>query len=480
MSLFSYNEDTMELTIDEFIIHTERVISRVAYGVFVDCTKITTKETLCAKITSFEINNSKCEKEMRMIDTLRTAYLTNQNLVKVYLCLPYQEKLIVIMEKCVTNLEDELKKKGNFGSEEVINILKQLLNGYLPLYQKQIIHRHIKPREILISYDFQGKPIYKLSCSKIYLCQKKSNLTKVGIPLFEPPELNYMVTDTDLDQKLLQLKKIPKGKSQVDVYPIGLMLYYCLFGQYPSRPTTWLEFRSFFNNLKVHPIKIEDKSQNINSDLQEMIERMIVYNPLERITFLEIYSSKLIGIQTQQPVKLFKLTINPESKPKLQDQFSKFNQQQDDQKPLFPCSPIPNDNIEQPSFQQSTTIQQQAQFQQNNEIQIDEYNDSQNYLKAQLSENSLLYSKDTQNLLRQALESIQQFNHEKINTDSVKLMKYFKYEENGSYYTLGFLKFYYCLIIRANKEIIRKQFASEQELRQEITNILEKNDHNIY
>ncbi|CAK55847.1 unnamed protein product (macronuclear) [Paramecium tetraurelia] len=512
MSKFFKQGDTY--TNGEFIIHESKQIGKGAYGAVYDCTKVNAKDILCAKIIRSQGSDSNyMSRETDIINTLRQAYPNNQNLVKVYYCqyqtFENQEILIIVMEKCLTNLKDELAKKGSFTSDEVINILKQLLNGYKPLYEKAILHRDIKPENILISNDFQGKPIYKLADFGIGKVCKNNDITmtKVGTPVYAAPELNTFINDETLDQAILQLKKIPNGKSQVDVYSIGIMLYQLLFGQPPFETKYGDSIKVFINNLKNTSFKIQDKSKNINSDLQELIQGMIVYNPMTRIKFHEIYSNKLICMQTQEPKKFdqFRKTLNPDLNagvkftPKqvgpttFQNQSLRstnpspnatqfqpnFTMNQEGPKPNGAprfASYIPNstssDNTKSVGFQQSTPILQQPQIKQ---IQIDDINDPQNYLKTQLSENSLLYSKYTENLFRQSLDSIQVFSQEKIQNNSIKLMECFQFDEKGNY-SLAFLKFYYCLIMRANKQqMIKKQFISEQELQQEIANILAKN-----
>lgn len=79
------------------------------------------------------------------------------------------------------------------------------MNGYLFLYNNNIVHRDIKPDNILIKYESNNKtnPIYKIAdfgVGKIY----KSNefkMTKTGTPVFAAPEINVIYQDKDLEAK---------------------------------------------------------------------------------------------------------------------------------------------------------------------------------------------------------------------------------------------------------------------------------------
>lgn len=80
----------------------------------------------------------------------------NPNLVRMYGVIPVPDKkeVQIIMEKCNGgNLKQEIDKriKENkpYSIKEVINILSQLINGYKSLFEVGIIHRNLKPANIL-------------------------------------------------------------------------------------------------------------------------------------------------------------------------------------------------------------------------------------------------------------------------------------------------------------------------------------------
>lgn len=43
-----------------------------------------------------------------------------------------------------------MQLKNHYTIDEIMNILRQLINGYSTLYDKKIIHRDLKPANILI------------------------------------------------------------------------------------------------------------------------------------------------------------------------------------------------------------------------------------------------------------------------------------------------------------------------------------------
>ena len=70
----------------------------------------------------------------------------------------------IIMDLCITNLEDYIKSRENrITINEIKEVLIQLNNVFKIMNDKKIIHRDLKPSNILISLDRLDKCIIKLS-----------------------------------------------------------------------------------------------------------------------------------------------------------------------------------------------------------------------------------------------------------------------------------------------------------------------------
>lgn len=66
------------------------------------------------------------------------------------------------MEKCDSNIEEYYKqKKRELRDEEIMDILRQIVNGYCYLKKLEIIHRDLKPQNILVKYE-NNTPIFKV------------------------------------------------------------------------------------------------------------------------------------------------------------------------------------------------------------------------------------------------------------------------------------------------------------------------------
>lgn len=67
------------------------------------------------------------------------------------------DKIVIILERCETDLRKEMDQKKKFTVDECLEIIRQIINGYKALYKADIIHRDLKPANIL-----KKGPTYKV------------------------------------------------------------------------------------------------------------------------------------------------------------------------------------------------------------------------------------------------------------------------------------------------------------------------------
>ncbi|CAK71419.1 unnamed protein product (macronuclear) [Paramecium tetraurelia] len=208
------------------------------------------------------------------------------------------------MEKCISTLDQEQREKLKYEEDEILDFLRQFINGYKVLYDLNIIHRDIKPANILIQY-YGNKKLYKLADFGIAQFCEQNNLwlTKLGSPMLASPELNVLNKDNNLRQNLVGMKK-QHQRSVVDMYSLGIILNLMITGEYPYKD----EHNSiidFIRTLENQPFKVNQFDSEI---IQLLVEGMIEYYPEKRMTF-------------QQLCEIFnRLCIVPEYK--LRDAFS--------------------------------------------------------------------------------------------------------------------------------------------------------------
>jgi len=125
--------------------------------------------------------------------------------------------LYIVREYCFGNLEDFITMNGNKLEPGLIQlIMKQLNNAFKILRDKKIIHRNIKPSNILFCYDEEKNYIMKLSGLNYY---KKGNESCPPINNSDFPNLPAGLNNEN---------------EKYDLWSIGIIMYFMCFGNYKA------------------------------------------------------------------------------------------------------------------------------------------------------------------------------------------------------------------------------------------------------
>ena len=151
-----------------------------------------------------ELSNSNCENFVKFIDCKEDFYRERED-----------NFYYIIREYCLGNLEEFITMNENKLEPKFIQlIMKQLNNAFKILRDKNIIHRNIKPSNILFCYKEDTNFIMKLSGLNYY---KKGNdgCPSINNNDFPNPSLN------NEDEKY-------------DLWSIGVIMYFMYFGDYKN------------------------------------------------------------------------------------------------------------------------------------------------------------------------------------------------------------------------------------------------------
>jgi len=139
------------------------------------------------------------------------------NLLEIYNIYTSKNNVYIVMEYCRDgDLRGILKKKRRISEDEAIKVLKATISGLAFLQENEIMHRDIKPGNII--YD---KGVYKIcdyGLSKVIDPNTVSTMTACGTPVYMPPEI---------------LRKDYRYAPNVDTFAAGVMVYECLYGNRP-------------------------------------------------------------------------------------------------------------------------------------------------------------------------------------------------------------------------------------------------------
>ncbi len=164
------------------------------------------------------------------------------------------------------SLQDMLQKRGKLHLQEALEITLQVAKGLDYAYNQGIVHRDIKPDNILIDYSGTAK-LADLGLAKSQTAKKE--LTQTGTILGTP---NYVSPE--------QIEGKAEIDQRADIYSLGCTLFHCLTGKPPYDDNTAALI------ILNHMTKPIPDPRSLNSDippkLAKFTMKMIAKSPEER------------------------------------------------------------------------------------------------------------------------------------------------------------------------------------------------------
>uniref|UniRef100_A0A3B4BFZ1 non-specific serine/threonine protein kinase n=1 Tax=Periophthalmus magnuspinnatus TaxID=409849 RepID=A0A3B4BFZ1_9GOBI len=216
-------------------------------------------------------------KEIKILKELK-----HDNIVRL---LEYQEIggcVYLVMEYCNGgDLAEYLHSKGTLSEDTIRIFLQQIVQAMKVLQGQGILHRDLKPQNILLCHG-EGRRTSSLNtCIKIadfgfarHLQTNTMAATLCGSPMYMAPEV---LMSQNYDAK-------------ADLWSIGTIVYQCLTGKAPFYASTPQELRLFYEtNRTLLPSIPKETSSNLRHLLFGLLQR----NPKDRMTFGLTYSLPL-------------------------------------------------------------------------------------------------------------------------------------------------------------------------------------------
>ena len=198
-------------------------------------------------------------------EALSASSLSNPNIVEVYDVGEDNGEYYIVMEYVEgRHLKSLLKKRGKLTVPEVIDITLQITNGLSVAHDSYIIHRDIKPQNILIL----DNGMIKITDFGIAVAMNSTQLTQtnsvMGSVHYLPPE-----------------QASGKGATlQSDIYSIGILMYELLTGKLPFKGDNAVEIA--LKHLKDDMPCIRDEYPNIPQSVENIILKATAKNPKNR------------------------------------------------------------------------------------------------------------------------------------------------------------------------------------------------------
>uniref|UniRef100_A0A8C4IS33 non-specific serine/threonine protein kinase n=1 Tax=Dicentrarchus labrax TaxID=13489 RepID=A0A8C4IS33_DICLA len=212
-------------------------------------------------------------KEIKILKELK-----HENIVRL---LDYQEMggcVYLVMEYCNGgDLAEYLHSKGTLSEDTIRVFLQQIAQAMKVLQSKGILHRDLKPQNILLCHPEGRRSSPINTCIKIadfgfarHLQTNTMAATLCGSPMYMAPEV---IMSQHYDAK-------------ADLWSIGTIVYQSLTGKAPFHASTPQELRLFYeSNRTLLPSIPKETSSNLRHLLMGLLQR----NHKERISFDEFF-----------------------------------------------------------------------------------------------------------------------------------------------------------------------------------------------
>lgn len=186
--------------------------SKVYYGIH----KVKQEEVAIKKLAFDQLPDVLKARTVKEINILQS--VNHPNIIKLYDYKFDKDKLFLITEYCNGgNLSEWLSRRDQTVSpDEILSVIKQILDGFQYLMENRIIHRDIKPQNILIHEPLTVK-ICDFGFSQTFKEQMSMFKTVCGTPLYMSPEIISMKPYT----------------FKSEIWSIGVLLYDIFFRCHP-------------------------------------------------------------------------------------------------------------------------------------------------------------------------------------------------------------------------------------------------------
>jgi len=220
---------------------------------------------VAVKILRGDLSND--EKFVRRFqrEALSASSLAHPNIVEVYDVGEDNGEYYIVMEYIEgKHLKSLLKKRGKLTLSEAVDIMMQITDGMSVAHDSYIIHRDIKPQNIMILEN----GLVKITDFGIAMAMNATQLTQtnsvMGSVHYLPPE-----------------QASGQGSTlQSDIYSMGIVMYELITGSLPFKGDNAVEIA--LKHLKESIPDIREFAPNVPNSIVNIIKRATAKNPKNR------------------------------------------------------------------------------------------------------------------------------------------------------------------------------------------------------
>ena len=209
-------------------------------------------------------NDAQLQQEARV-----AASVNHPNVVQIFSLGMDHGQFYVVMELIDNgSLDDLIESQGRVPEHQMLDIGIQIARGLRAAHRKGLIHRDVKPANILF-VDEQAAKIGDFGLAAFATQDPHSDSVIWGTPPYVAPE---------------RLCNQPEDVRS-DIYSLGATLFHAVAGKPPIDTST--NSATELRELKQHPAELRSIAPDVSTPTARVLQRMIAPDPKQRFSFYD-------------------------------------------------------------------------------------------------------------------------------------------------------------------------------------------------
>lgn len=281
----SFEEQAVGKTLDGKY-RVDGFLKRGGMGAVYRGTHLMLNKPVAIKLIKPELVSSNDVVQRFLREARAAAHLSHPNIVTVHDLGQTADGMLYIAMELVdgSSLKEIIVSEGAWEPERALRLIKGVASALALAHRKGVVHRDLKPQNIMVSHDSDGNEFPKLLDFGIAKTFEPTSpaLTSTGMVLGTP---HYMSAE--------QAKGQPADRRS-DLYALGVILYEMLVGKVPFDDTSIPQI--LIKHLSEPPKPPSAMGANIPKELEALVLRCLEKDPERRYQTAEELMVALDGI----------------------------------------------------------------------------------------------------------------------------------------------------------------------------------------
>ncbi|MBI3271651.1 MAG: SpoIIE family protein phosphatase [Planctomycetes bacterium] len=254
------------------VIGQYRILEKIGQGtmgVVFKAEHVTMKRIVALKILFEHLTSNKDNVNRFLREAMAGASLNHPNIIQMFDAGDDHGFYYIVMEYIHgKTLEELVIESGPFPPAKALDVCTQIARALQYAFQKKIVHRDLRPANIIYTEDGVAKVI-DMGTIKSLESSGLSTLTRTGI--------SFGVINFASPEQIFDAKSVDH---RADIYSLGASLYYILSGELPYQAKSPKEF---FEKVTAESLRsLREVNENIPEALWQFVRKMMKKDPKDR------------------------------------------------------------------------------------------------------------------------------------------------------------------------------------------------------